>query len=191
MPVDLSFIHAANKTLVQSRPLVAIFFGGNSGIGHYTIRELCRVTAENGGKSFRAYIVGRNSETAAEVIAQCRGIYLEAQINFVPAGDLSLIQDVDRICAEIVQLVRGHEGPEAAIDYLMMSHAGPIFLPRKGENSQTTWLGLSDALFRYEGRPRRDYVADVLFTHANNPEAASFASQISAFRHHHLRVRCR
>ncbi|PYH92071.1 hypothetical protein BO71DRAFT_400854 [Aspergillus ellipticus CBS 707.79] len=127
--VDLEVVRAANATLVQSQPLVAVFFGGTSGIGHYTLRALAAAEA-SGGKGFRAYIVGRNAKAAEDVIAECRGICPQGQIKFVRTDDISLIQEADRVCAEIIQLEE-KESQDPRIDYLMVSHAGSIFLPRK------------------------------------------------------------
>jgi hypothetical protein len=128
--VKLDVVRTENTTLVQSQPLVAVFFGGTSGIGHYTLRALATAEA-NGGKGFRAYIVGRKAAAAEDIISECRGICPQGQFKFVKADDLSLIRDVDRICADIIQLEE-KEGQDARIDYLMMSQGGSIFLPRKG-----------------------------------------------------------
>jgi hypothetical protein len=128
--VKLNVVHTSNTALVQSQPLVAVFFGGTSGIGHYTLRALATAEA-NGGKGFRAYIVGRKAKAAEDIISECRGIYPQGQFKFVKADDLSLIQDVDRVCADIIQLEE-KEGQDPRIDYLMMSQGGSIFLPRKG-----------------------------------------------------------
>ena len=128
--VKLDVVRASIPAVVQSQPLVAVFFGGTGGIGHNTLRALA--TAErNGGKGFRVYVVGRNAKAAEEFIAEERRIYPQGQYRFVKADDLSLIHDVDRICAEIIQLEE-KEGQDARIDYLMLSQGGSIFLPRKG-----------------------------------------------------------
>src|ERR1700761_2711202 len=99
--VKLDDVQTYNAALVQSQPLVAVFFGGTSGIGHYTLRQLA--TAESkGGKGLRAYIVGRNEKTAETIISECSVIYPEGHFIFVKADDISLIKDVDRVCAEII-----------------------------------------------------------------------------------------
>jgi NAD(P)-dependent dehydrogenase (short-subunit alcohol dehydrogenase family) len=146
--VKLDVVHASNTALVQSQPLVAVFFGGTSGIGSYTVRALARATA-NGGKGFRAYIVGRNAKAAEEIIAECRGIYSHGEYTFVKANDISLIQDVDRVCAEIIQLEE-KEGKDPRIDYLMLSQGGSIFLPRKGMPPGFEWSCGSDNDNRYK-----------------------------------------
>lgn len=134
--VKLDTVRAANSKLVQSQPLVAVFFGGTSGIGHYTLRALATASAKE-GKGLRAYIVGRKAQAAEEIIAECRGIYSKGQYAFIKADDLSLIADVDRICTEIVQMEK-KEGDQARIDYLMVSHAGIPYLPRKGASRGPT-----------------------------------------------------
>ncbi|RAL01771.1 uncharacterized protein BO80DRAFT_380655 [Aspergillus ibericus CBS 121593] len=127
--VGMDVVQASNTALVQSQPLVAVFFGGTSGIGHYTLRALATAEATN-GKGFRAYIVGRNAKAAEEIIAECHGIYPQGQIKFVQTDDISLIQEVDQVCAEIIQLEE-EQNQDPRIDYLMLSQGGPIFLPRK------------------------------------------------------------
>ena len=129
--VKLDVVRAENTTLVQSQPLIAVFFGGTSGIGHYSLRALATAEA-NGGKGFRAYIVGRKASAAEDIISECRGICPQGQFKFVKADDLSLIRDVDRVCADIIQLEE-KEGQDGRIDYLMISQGGSIFLPRKGK----------------------------------------------------------
>ena len=128
--VGMGVVHASNTALVQNRPLVAVFFGGTSGIGHYTLRALATAEAK-GGKGFRAYIVGRNAKAAEEIIEECCGICPQGHIEFVQTDDISLIQAVDRACAEILQLEeKANQDPR--IDYMMLSQGGSIFLPRKG-----------------------------------------------------------
>jgi len=140
--VNLNVIHDANNALVQGRPLVAVFFGGTSGIGHYTLRALAAAEA-NGGKGFRAYVVGRKVAAAEKIIAECRTIWSESQITFVQAEDISLIQDVDRVCKHIIELEE-KESQDPRIDYLMMSQGGSIFLPRKGTFRQSTSYKFGD-----------------------------------------------
>jgi len=129
--VKLDVARASTTALVQSRPLVAVFFAGTGGIGHYTVRALATAEA-NGGKWFRAYIVGRKAKVAEEIIAECRSKCPQGQFKFVQVDDLSLIRLVDRACADIIQLEESAgEGQDPRIDYLMMSQGGSIFLPRK------------------------------------------------------------
>ncbi|KAH8697882.1 hypothetical protein BGW36DRAFT_407813 [Talaromyces proteolyticus] len=128
--VKLDVVHSANAALVQSQPLVAVFFGGTGGIGSYTLRALANAEAKSGGKGVRAYVVGRKPQAAEEILSACRKICPQGQFRFVQADDLSLIQGVDKVCAEIIELEE-KEGQDARIDYLMLSQGGAIFLPRK------------------------------------------------------------
>jgi hypothetical protein len=128
--VKLDAVRASNTSLVQSQPLVAVFFGGTSGIAHYTLQAFS-TTISHGSKIFRVYIVGRNVKRAEDIISECRGISPHGQFKFVKADDLSLIQNVDRACADVSQLEE-KEDHDPRIDYLMMSQGGSIFLPRKG-----------------------------------------------------------
>jgi NAD(P)-dependent dehydrogenase (short-subunit alcohol dehydrogenase family) len=128
--VKVSALRTSNTTLVQSQSLVTVFVGGTSGIGHYTLRAFATAAA-TGNKPFRAYIVGRNAKGTEDNIAECRGICPHGEFKFVKAEDLSLIQDVDRVCAEIIRL-EGQESKDVKIDYLMMCQGGSIFLPRIG-----------------------------------------------------------
>ncbi|KIW69021.1 hypothetical protein PV04_04925 [Phialophora macrospora] len=111
MVVDLKDVCASNGSLVQRQPLVAVFFGGTGGIGSYTIRALATAEAKNNGKGLRMYIVGRNAAAADRILAECREIF-------------------DRLCREIIT-AEEQRGSDARIDYLMMSHAGMPYLPRK------------------------------------------------------------
>ncbi|OKL61761.1 hypothetical protein UA08_02353 [Talaromyces atroroseus] len=127
--VELEEVHSANAALVQSQPLVAVFFGGTSGIAHQSLRALTAAEAQHGGKGLRLYIVARNASVAADITTECRGLYPQGQFTFVKIDDLSLIRNVDRACAEIIQHEE-KEGQNPRIDYLMMSQGGSIFGPR-------------------------------------------------------------
>ncbi len=129
--VKLDVVRTWNKAVVDSQPLVAVFFGGTGAIGHYTLRALATTSAANGGsKGCRAYIVGRNTKAAEDIINECHGIYPQGNFKFVKAEDLSLISEIDRLCTEIFRLEEQEENPR--VDYLMMGQGGSIFLPRKG-----------------------------------------------------------
>jgi len=131
--VKLDEVHSANSALVKKQPLVAVFFGGTGGIGSYTLKALAKADAQHEGKGVRAYVVGRKPESAERILSECRSICPNGHFQFVQAGDLSLIQGVDQICAEILEL-EGSHGEDARIDYLMLSQGGSIFLPRKGKS---------------------------------------------------------
>ena len=100
----LPAVIAANE-LLTSKLLVAVFIGGTSGIGEYTLRALCTSFAAHGhsGSGLRAYIVGRKLADGQKVLDECLELCPKASLSYVTMGDLSLLQDVDVACAEIVR----------------------------------------------------------------------------------------
>jgi hypothetical protein len=132
--VELKEVHNANAALVQTQPLVAVFFGGTSGIGNPSLRALTVAEAQHGGKGLRLYIVARNATVAGNIIAECRGLYPQGQFKFVKIDDLSLLRNVDKACTEVIQHEEKEQNPR--IDYLMMSQGGSIFGPRIGMSRQ-------------------------------------------------------
>jgi NAD(P)-dependent dehydrogenase (short-subunit alcohol dehydrogenase family) len=127
----LDDVKALNSTLIQSQPLVAVFFGGTGGIGHATLCELVKAEAAS-GKGLRAYIVGRDASAGEKIMEDCRDVYPNGEFNFIKAVDLSLLKEADRICAEITRMEE-KKGADARIDYLMMGQGGWPFKPRTGE----------------------------------------------------------
>ena len=136
--VRLDIVRKSNAGFIQSHPLVAVFVGGTSGIGEFTLRALAKTHGRQ-GKGLRAYIVGRNTAAAEKIIADCTGVCPSGQFRFVKAGDLSILKDVDRVCAEVTELEEKEcaaSGGKARIDILVMSqHYFPlIFQSRKGRS---------------------------------------------------------
>ncbi len=131
--VKLDVARASNATLVQRQPLVAVFFGGTGGIGSFTIRALAAAEAKDGGKGLRAYIVGRNAKSADSIFAECRKICPQGDFKFIKGEDMSLMTEIDRLCAELMK-AEDEYGSDGRIDYLMVSQGGMPFLPRKGKN---------------------------------------------------------
>ena len=133
--VHIDVVHTSISDLVKSRPLVAVFVGGTSGIGEFTIQALATTHGHN-GKGIRAYIVGRNAAAAEKTIAECRNTCPSGEFIFVKAKDLSLLDDVDRVCTEIIELEDKNkaDGEVPRIDILVMSqHYFPLlFEPRNG-----------------------------------------------------------
>ena len=133
--VQIDVVRASIASLVKSRPLVAVFVGGTSGIGEFTIQALA-TTHGTDGKGLRVYIVGRNTSAAEKTIAECRGICPGGEFVFVKANDLSLLGDVDRVCSEIIELEEKNKADSEVpkIDILVMSqHYFPLlFEPRHG-----------------------------------------------------------
>ena len=131
--VHLDVVRAANSALVKSQPLVAVFVGGTSGIGEQTIYALAATHAEK-GKGLRLYIVGRNAAAAQKIISECTRLCPGGSFRFVQAKDLALLEDVDRICAEIIRIEEDENanGGTARVDLLVMSQALVNFQPRTG-----------------------------------------------------------
>ena len=157
--VKLDIVRSSISDLVKSQPLVAVFVGGTSGIGEFTVQALA-ATHGNKGKGLRVYIVGRNASAAEKTIAECRVICPNGQFIFVKAQDLSLLNDVDRVCEEIMQLERNEKSDSgaASIDILVMSqHYFPLsFEPRLGMLSpafHSTFQSLRHPLFNFSIYP--------------------------------------
>jgi NAD(P)-dependent dehydrogenase (short-subunit alcohol dehydrogenase family) len=131
--VKLDTVKARNGDLYTSQPLVAVFVGATSGIGTYTYKTLARLASE--GRGLRAYIVGRNENQAESIIEECRQANPQGDFRFVKAHDIALLQDVDRVCAEITSLEDGEaqkSGGKPHIDLLVMTAAYLAFEGRKG-----------------------------------------------------------
>ncbi|KAL1845180.1 hypothetical protein VTK73DRAFT_968 [Phialemonium thermophilum] len=132
--VKLDTVYSINRELVQSQPLVAVFTGGTGGIGPMALKALAATVARHRGQGLRAYLIGRNAGAAEKLMSECRDIYGEGEYHYIKTDDLSLVEQVDTVCADL----RGAEtrnaasaGQTARIDYLFLSHGGPIFLPRQ------------------------------------------------------------
>lgn len=131
---QIEAIRAATKSLLQSQPLVAAFVGGTSGIGEYTVRALAN-SYPGEGDGLRVYIVGRNAKAAQKIISDCIRLCPKGQFDFVQAEDLSLLRDVDHVCARIIQLEeeQGSKGQKPRLDLLVMSQACSVFQKQKSE----------------------------------------------------------
>lgn len=136
--VTLATVREVNTALVKRQSVVAVFVGGTAGIGEFGARGLAKTHSEQ-GKGLRIYIVGRNTKAAERIIADCRQLCPQGQFIFVPAKDLALLKDVDRVCKNLI--AREHEeaakvGQVAKIDFLVMTQ-GLLNLTRKG-----TWCAI-------------------------------------------------
>lgn len=100
--VSLDAVHSCNSTLVKTQPLVAVFVGSTAGIGEYSVRALAAAHADH-RKGLRLYIVGRNESAAKAIVSDCSKVCPTGQFRFVRANDLALLNDVDCVCAEIIQ----------------------------------------------------------------------------------------
>jgi hypothetical protein len=134
-------VHSINQDLVQSQSLVAVFSGGSGGIGALSLKALASTAGKVDGKDLRAYIVGRSASAAQETITECQSLCPKWQYYFIKIEDYALISDVDAACEELVKAETQNAAlanERARIDYLMLSHGGALFLPRKGLSALQT-----------------------------------------------------
>ena len=108
--VALSKVQSSNGRIASTLParLVAVFIGGTSGIGEYTLKQFAKYAREP-----RIYIVGRSQEAADRITAECRKTNADGQYFFLRA-DTSLIRNVDDVCQQI-------RSKEKAVNVLFLS----------------------------------------------------------------------
>jgi NAD(P)-dependent dehydrogenase (short-subunit alcohol dehydrogenase family) len=135
--VQLEVVRAANTAFFQSRPFVAAFAGATAGIGEATLRALATAHGVQ-GKGLRAYVVGRNKEATEKILADCSRLCPAGEFIFVLAKDLSLLEEVDKVCSGITRAEKGIAGKDCArIDLLCMSQGDFNFSPRRGSYTRT------------------------------------------------------
>ncbi|RDL35797.1 Uncharacterized protein BP5553_06409 [Venustampulla echinocandica] len=94
--VALDIVHASNAQLRELGPgLVALFVGGTSGIGEFTLKAFVQNTI-----SPRVYLVGRSASAAERIIKECEGLNKDGKVEFLQA-DVTELAEVDRVCKEI------------------------------------------------------------------------------------------
>ncbi|CAL3965254.1 hypothetical protein PZA11_001952 [Diplocarpon coronariae] len=94
--VALNLVAASNARLRELEPgCVALFVGGTSGIGEFTLEAFAQHTV-----SPRRYFVGRSETAADRVIKECEGLNKNGRVEFVRA-DVSELAEVDRAGKEI------------------------------------------------------------------------------------------
>ncbi|KAK6820831.1 hypothetical protein PG987_015231 [Apiospora arundinis] len=126
--VALKVVRAANVALTDSPAFVAAFFGGTAGIGKMAVTELAKTFADH-GDALSIYIVGRNQEAAQRIIGQCKDLCPAGNFQFV-GGDMCLMKDTDRVCAEITRQevdISSRKGRKAKIDLLVLSQGELYF----------------------------------------------------------------
>ncbi|KAL9112955.1 MAG: hypothetical protein Q9227_002820 [Pyrenula ochraceoflavens] len=144
--------------------LVGVFVGGSNGIGETTAREFARQTL-----SPRIYIIGRNEERAAGVAAELRSLNPSSFVHHI-VGDLTLLKNVDEICAKILT-------KENKVNVLCLS-AG--FLSTQGRDETSEGLDKKLAIHYYS---RWRFVMNLLHplqVAAGNGEFAKVLSILSA-----------
>ncbi|TVY91062.1 Oxidoreductase, partial [Lachnellula willkommii] len=94
--VALDIVHASNTRLRELGPgLVALFVGGTSGIGEFTLKAFVQNTI-----SPKVYIVGRSAPAAERIIEECKAINKDGKVEFLQAN-VTELAEVDRVCKEI------------------------------------------------------------------------------------------
>ena len=114
--VALSDAVASNERIASTFPkgLVAVFVGGTSGVGEYTIKAFAKYT-----RGSRAYIIGRSEPNATRILAECRALGPNNTFEFFQ-GDISLLKTVDDICKRI-------RAKETAINILFQTQGSMAF----------------------------------------------------------------
>ena len=147
--VSVNTVRAANEAHYRDPPLVAVFIGATSGIGEYMIYELAKLYSTSQADSLRIYIVGRNRTSADAIIGTCTKLCSSATFRFVPAQDLALISEVDRVSASILRIEREqHKDAHPRIDFLVMTQGRVVFGPRQGKstlNNASSLRSLADS----------------------------------------------
>jgi NAD(P)-dependent dehydrogenase (short-subunit alcohol dehydrogenase family) len=77
------------------KALTAVFVGGTSGIGLYTLQTLAKYCAQP-----TIYFVGRSQSAATTILSQLKTINASGTYHFIQA-DVALVKNVDKVCAEI------------------------------------------------------------------------------------------
>lgn len=112
---------ASNARISESTaPQVAVFAGGTSGIGKYTVKALVST-----GAGMRIYLVGRKSseERMKTVIEELQAINPRAEIIWTE-GEISLLSETKRVC-DIVK------SKESRVDLLFLTAGYAPFGGRK------------------------------------------------------------
>lgn len=136
--VALTEAIASNQRISSTFPkgLVAVFVGGTSGIGEYTIKAFAKYTHNS-----RAYIIGRSEPNAKRIMAECRTLGPSSTFEFIQ-GDISLLKTVDDICKKI-------RAKETAINILFETQGSMAFSDSKFPYNLHTTVFM---LFIYPGR---------------------------------------
>lgn len=135
------------------------------------------------------YIVGRNAEAAKKIISDCTAKCPEGQYRFIQAMDLSLLQNVDKVAAEIIQHQQQNTSDSSGprVDMLFMTQGGLYLTPRQGtlallEDILTLLVAVTDLQsYRDTRRSRLRHVNALLLPRAFHFPAAPCCSR----RHSH------
>ena len=183
--VQLNAIRDANSKLVNSQPLIAVFVGGTSGIGEFTLRALVSTHSAK-GNGLCIYIVGRNAQSAKTIISDCTAKCPDGKYHFIQAKDLSLMQNIDKAAAEITQHLQQNSSSSypPRIDILFMSQGGLYLGPRQGTlillrfSHHSFFPSLTHQNRRHTRRPRLRHVNALLLPCALYLSTTSLAAII-------------
>jgi short-subunit dehydrogenase len=126
--VVLTKVIESNKRIASTFPdgLVAVFVGGTSGVGEYTLLKFAKYVPKP-----RIYIVGRSQEAPDRIIKECKRLNPDGKFEFIKS-DISLLVNVDDVCRQI-------KSKETAINILFESQGTMSF---KSSTSGSTLLSL-------------------------------------------------
>lgn len=129
--VSLLDVVASNRKIASAFPngLVAVFVGGTSGVGEYTVKAFAKYTRDS-----RAYIVGRSADAGDRIVKECYQLNPDGVYKFIQS-DISLLRNVDSVCNRIKQqessvnilfLTQGSMADDLSEFISHLSHNGPL-----------------------------------------------------------------
>ncbi|KAL2825701.1 hypothetical protein BJY01DRAFT_153268 [Aspergillus pseudoustus] len=145
---------ALNTTLAPG--LVAVFVGGTSGIALSTALALARHTV-----SPKIYLIGRSQPAADDAISTIKSINPSATPTFLKS-DISLLKNVDTVCAEI-------SAAENKLNLLFMT---PGYLTWKGRDETAEGLDRKFVLHYYARMRFISKLLPLLTAAAQDPDPA-------------------
>ena len=107
---------SSNERIASTFPngLVAVFVGGTSGVGEYTLKAFTRYASKP-----RVYLVGRSQEAADRIVAECQKQNPGGYFEFIKA-DVGALKNVDDVCRQL-------KAKESAINILFLSQGSMGF----------------------------------------------------------------
>ncbi|KAI0536702.1 putative short-chain dehydrogenases/reductase [Xylaria digitata] len=136
--VTLSDVIASNERIPSALPpgLVAVFVGGTSGVGEYTLKTFARYA-----RAPTVIIVGRSQEAADRILNECRQLRPDGHFEFIRA-DVSLLRNVDDVCRQIKEKV-------SAINILFESQGSMAFHSETGDGLPTAFALATHSRVRF------------------------------------------
>jgi NADP-dependent 3-hydroxy acid dehydrogenase YdfG len=111
--VALSDAQSSNTNIATSLPagMVAVFVGGTSGIGEFTLKNFAQHA-----KSPKIYLVGRSQDAADRITQECVKLNPDGEYIFI-RSDVSLLKNVQSVCEQILS-------KESSINLLFQTQGG-------------------------------------------------------------------